>query len=73
MSYLHEGDFSEAAASGSEQGIKDAIARFFWEWFREHEDDVLIKKTIIFFSISIKVRDLRFLFEMLFGPMVWSL
>lgn len=39
-----------------------------WEWFEENRDDELLRVRKWFFSFSVRVRDLRPLFEILFGP-----
>jgi hypothetical protein len=44
-----------------------ALSAVFWEWYRNHSDDVIIKRKIVLFSVTIRVRDLRALFEVLFG------
>lgn len=46
------------------------IAAHFWKWFRAHEGDSVVHRRILFFTLTIRVRDLRFLFEQLFGPEV---
>lgn len=50
------------------EGQKLALALVFWEWFYKHQNDVLFKKTVVVFKITIKVKDLKALFEQLFGP-----
>lgn len=52
-----------------DQHIRAMVSRLFWSWFLQHQDDTLIKRRILgFISITIKVSDIRFLFETLFGP-----
>lgn len=46
---------------------KLALALVFWEWYEAHKDDTIIKRKVIIFSLTIKVKDLRELFVMLFG------
>ena len=45
-----------------------ALAAVFWEWYRNHADDTIIKRKVFIFSVTIRVRDLHPLFEALFGP-----
>jgi hypothetical protein len=44
------------------------LGRFFWDWYRMHSEDVILKKQILFFKVTIKVKDLTGLFTDLFGP-----
>lgn len=44
------------------------IAPFFWQWYHDHADDMIIKRKIVIFSVTIRVRDLYPLFVQLFGP-----
>lgn len=46
---------------------KSAIANAFWKWFAEHKNDVLLERKVLFFSLKIRVNDLRTLFTELFG------
>lgn len=40
---------------------------FFWEWYHNHRDTVLLKRKVFLFSVTIRVRDLYELFVQLFG------
>jgi len=62
MSALHE-----ARAQGLPVDI-GVLAPFFWRWYRTHRDDTIVKRKILFFSVTIHVRDLNALFVALFGP-----
>jgi len=44
------------------------IAPFFWQWYHDHANDMIVKKKILVLRITIRVRDLYFLFVQLFGP-----
>lgn len=44
------------------------LGPFFWGWYLRHTDDVIVKRKILFFSVTIRVRDLHALFVQLFGP-----
>lgn len=47
--------------------ILGLLAPMFWAWFTDHSDDKVVERRILFFSVSIHIRDLRGLFIMLFG------
>lgn len=44
------------------------LGPFFWGWYRRHLDDMIVKRKVLIFSITIRVRDLYPLFVQLFGP-----
>lgn len=46
---------------------KAALSAVFWEWYRTHSEDIIVKRKVLFFSVTIRVKDLRALFEALFG------
>jgi hypothetical protein len=46
----------------------DEIRRVLWKWFDENGEKVVLRKKIIFFSVTVRVRDLRFIFQMIAGP-----
>lgn len=46
------------------------LGPFFWGWFHDHSEDMILKRKIFFFSVTIRVRDLYPLFVQLFGPEV---
>jgi hypothetical protein len=50
--------------------IKLSIARQLWGWYEKHKDDVLVKRKLLWISVSIHVRDLRGLFVHLLGEPV---
>lgn len=54
-----------AAAAGP---FKDALATAFWRWYDTHQDDKVKSIKIWFFTHTVRIRDLRQVFEMLFGP-----
>jgi hypothetical protein len=47
--------------------IKAAIARQFWAYFYAHQNDKLISRKVVFWSVTIYLRDLYPLFVHLFG------
>jgi hypothetical protein len=68
MSALQQASLSGAGAAQLTPVQRAALAAVFWEWFRSHADDVIVKRKVIFFTVTIHVRDLTPLFEALFGP-----
>lgn len=69
MSALSNAQFSATANAAQLTPIqKAALSAVFWEWFRNHSNDVIVKRNILFFSVTIRVKDLTPLFEALFGP-----
>jgi hypothetical protein len=46
---------------------KVALSAIFWEWYFKHSGDTIVKKTILVFKVTIKVKDVRPIFEQLFG------
>jgi hypothetical protein len=44
-------------------GLRDA----FWRWYDEHAEDVILKKRFLVWTIEVRVKHLRPLFEKLFG------
>lgn len=48
--------------------VKRIMGEAIWEWYRENLDDVIFEKKVLFFSIKLRVRDLRFLIERIAGP-----
>lgn len=57
----------ELRGVGTQMDVR-VLGPFFWGWFLRHSDDVIIKRKILFFSVTIRVRDLHALFVQLFGP-----
>ncbi len=47
--------------------IRAVLAVFFWQWWIDHQRDTIIKKHILFFNVTFKVRDLFPIFVALFG------
>jgi hypothetical protein len=67
MSVLRELPAREGEAWNA--SFLNTIAKHFWSWFEHNKKDVLLEKKVLgFFTVRIKLEDLRFLFERLFGP-----
>lgn len=47
--------------------IKGSIARQFWAWYYLNQEHVIIKRRILWVGVTVRVRDLYPVFEMLFG------
>jgi hypothetical protein len=47
--------------------VKAAIARQFWAYYYARQNDVLIRRKIVFWQVAIYLRDLYPLFVTLFG------
>lgn len=47
--------------------LRAVFAVFFWQWWIDHQRDTIIKRKILFFSLTLKVRDLFPIFVALFG------
>lgn len=50
--------------------LRPVLAAYFWTWYREHQGDTIIKRKVLFFRVTVKVRDLDGLFVALFGQPV---
>lgn len=47
--------------------IKEAISRQAWGWYYVHQAEEIISRKVLFWRVTIYVRDLRPLFVKLFG------
>jgi hypothetical protein len=47
--------------------VPDPIREVFWRWYDEHSEDVILKKRILLWTVELRVKHLRFLFEKFFG------
>lgn len=43
------------------------VRRILWGWFFNHESDVIVRKHILFFNLTVTVGQLRGLFQDLLG------
>ena len=53
------------------EAARKAIGDDMWRWFRENQNVSILKVKKWIFSWTFKVKDVRFLFELLFGPEVF--
>lgn len=51
-----------------EEVVRARISALFWGWYEENMDQVVTKVDLFIFKKTVKVRDIRPIFEMLFGP-----
>lgn len=61
---IHEHEIRQLEGRSAGQ-ISDSIQKAGWRWFHAHKDDVIISKLLGL--ITVRVKDLRFLFVLLFG------
>jgi len=52
---------------GQHLPIPDEFTRGFWAWYDAHQTDVILRKRLLVFLVSVQVRDLRRVFEAVFG------
>lgn len=48
--------------------LRKELADDVWALFHKHADDVLLTKKVLFVTIKLRVRDARFLVELIAGP-----
>lgn len=51
--------------------LRQLLGKAVWAWYREHADDKIFSKRILFVSVTLRVRDVRFLIERIAGPEVF--
>lgn len=58
----------EQLAGASTDWLVRAVRRFFWTWYDEHQEDVVLQvKRFVVFTFTLRVKDLYTLFTVLFG------
>ncbi len=62
-----DADWQAEAIDLEALAIPDSTRRRFWAWYDAHADDVILRKGFWVFSITVRVRNLHFLFERIFG------
>lgn len=58
----------EAVSELAEFPVPDPIRHAFWRWYHTHRETVILRKRILVFTIQVRLKHLRFLFERFFGP-----
>ncbi len=43
------------------------IKAWFWKWFDQHQEDIILRKKILAFTVKVRVKDGRRFFEAIFG------
>lgn len=66
----HLQDAARAGAIGVQvpPDVLRSIAAVCWNWYHAHADDTVVKRKVLVFSVTIRVRDLEGVFFLLFGP-----
>jgi len=52
---------------GHDLPMPEEYRRAFWTWYVAHEHDVMLRKRLLVFTVAVQVRDLRVVFERVFG------
>lgn len=68
MAALDEINVQELEPQTTSDIAKDAIARLFWHWYQMNLDRPVTTVKVWFFRKTIQVKDLKGIFELLFGP-----
>ncbi len=64
---VHELQIPAGLGGTTTEGVKQAIASQFWDWFDNHQNDVIYTVKVWIINRAIRVRDVRVIFERLFG------
>ena len=67
MSALREVDLSSYSIQNQEW-FKDIVAQMFWRWYDANKEMLVTTISIWIIKKKVFVKDLRSLFEILFGP-----
>lgn len=68
MAALDQVDFSKASILSDQSFIRELVGEAFWRWFRVSGDIKVTTIRVWIIRRDIYVKDLEFLFELLFGP-----
>ncbi len=52
---------------GQHLPIPTEHSRSFWVWYDEHQADVMLRKRLLVFVVTVQVHHLRRVFEVVFG------
>jgi hypothetical protein len=52
---------------GRQLPIPEEYRRAFWTWYEAHQDAVMLRKRLLVFPVTVRVRDLRTVFGAVFG------
>ena len=67
MAVLSQINLKEAELSTNVDFIKSLIAREFWIWYEQHKEDKIVSVGFLFLRKTVRVRNIKFVFELLFG------
>lgn len=62
------GGFGTAVLDDIKNRLLDEVKRAGWRWYEANADRVLYQRKVLFWTLSLRVRDLRWIFEELFDP-----
>ncbi len=68
MSQLRQSQEFLLIPEADRDGVLSIIAAFVWNWYKSHKDDVILKRKILVFNVTFKVKDMHFVLAELFGP-----
>jgi hypothetical protein len=68
MAALDEINVEELEPSTTSDIAKEAIAKLFWHWYHMNLDRSVTTIKVWFFRKTVTVKDLKGIFELLFGP-----
>jgi hypothetical protein len=70
MAVIDELDLNTAVLASAKQRevIQNEFVKGFWIWYHLHENDRVLKVGFLFIQKTVRVRDLRQVFVLFFGP-----
>lgn len=70
VGYRAQGPTAEQVTEETQKAAR-LLAPLFWRWFRTVKDEQVISRRVLgLFSVTIYWRDLSFAFERVFGPQI---
>lgn len=58
-------------AGDADDGLLNDISERVWLWYDQNQEDVIFKFKKWFISFDVKVKNVRVIFERIFGPRPW--
>lgn len=68
MAALDEINTQELEPETTSDIVKDAISKLFWSWYHANLDRPVTTVKVWFIRKQVRVKDLKAIFELLFGP-----
>lgn len=62
------GGFGAAVLDDIKERVLGEVKKAGWRWYEANADRVLYTQRVLFWTINLRLRDLRFLFVELFDP-----